>query len=108
MRGSEMARRSIHTRRGLVVLLAVIEVAGLGVGGVFAASSADWPSYLHDNAHSSNTSAAANITPSRAQILRTKWTFVGDAPTQNNQPPNKFYSSPTVYDGTVYIGNNTG
>jgi outer membrane protein assembly factor BamB len=103
-----MAGKRIHTRRGIVVLLAVLGVAGLGVGGVFAASSADWPSYLHDSTHSSSTSAAPNITPSSAQTLRNTWTFVGDSPTQGNQPPNKFYSSPTVYEGTVYIGANTG
>ena len=103
-----MATRRIHTRRGILVLVTVLGLAGLGMGGVFAASTNDWPSYLHDNEHSSSTTAAANITPAAAQILRLGWTFTGSGPTQSGQPPNKFYSSPTVYDGTVYIGSNTG
>lgn len=103
-----MARTGIHTRRGVVVLLVVLGLASLGIGGVFAASSTDWPSYLHDNQHSSSTSAAANITPAAAQVLRRTWTFVGDPKSQAGQPPNKFYSSPTVFNGTVFIGSNTG
>lgn len=77
------------------------------VGSVLASATNNWPTYLYGGEHSSD-SAASNITASTAQILKSAWNFSADSPTQTGQPPRQFFSSPTVYNGTVYIGANTG
>jgi len=72
-----------------------------------AAQGADWPQYLFDNGHSSNNKLATAITPSNASTLVEDWSFIDPQPT-GNQPNAGFYSSPTVFNGVVYIGSNTG
>jgi outer membrane protein assembly factor BamB len=69
---------------------------------------ANWPSYLGGARHSSFSPAERVITVAGAKRLVLKWHFVGDPPTFKNQPPPGYQSSPTVYDGAVYIGSATG
>ncbi len=101
------ARLTQRLRRG-TVLVAVTALLLVGaVGAVVGATTHNWTSYLLDGGHSSS-SEATNVTPSSAQTLKRLWNFDPDSPSQAGQPPKRFYASPTVYDGTVYIGANTG
>ena len=80
---------------------------------VFAAtiatsSAQDWPQYLFDNGHSSHNPLATAITPANAASLVEHWTFTDPQPTLTGQPAASLYSSPTVFQGVVYIGSNTG
>jgi outer membrane protein assembly factor BamB len=68
----------------------------------------NWPAYLGGSLHSSVNRVERAITPASAKRLVLKWHFVGDPPTLRNQPPPGYQSSPTVYDGAVYIGSTTG
>jgi outer membrane protein assembly factor BamB len=71
-------------------------------------ADSNWPAYLGGSLHSSVNAAERVITPASAKRLVLKWHFVGDPPTLRNQPPAGYQSSPTVYDGAVYIGSATG
>lgn len=80
---------------------------------VFAAMVAtsvaqDWPGYLFDNGHSSHNTLATAITPANASTLVEDWSFTDPPPTMEGQPSASLYSSPTVVNGVVYIGSNTG
>jgi len=67
--------------------------------GANAISSQDWAAYLNGPLHSSYTPAETAITPASAHRLVRKWhDFAGSA----------YYASPTVVDGAVYIGADTG
>jgi len=90
-----------------VVVATTVVILAAAVGTVVGASTNNWPSYLFNSEHSSSTSATS-ITPAAAQILRRAWQFTADSPSVTGQPPRKFYSSPTVYNGIVYVGANTG
>src|SRR5438094_7753359 len=67
----------------------------------------DWPGYLFDNGHSSHNALATAITPANASTLVEDWSFIDPQPGPG-QPAAGFYSSPTVVNGVVYIGSNTG
>jgi outer membrane protein assembly factor BamB len=71
-------------------------------------STANWPAYLGGSLHSSFNRAERTITPAAAKRLVLKWHFVGVLPTMRNQPPPGYQSSPTVYDGAIFIGSATG
>jgi outer membrane protein assembly factor BamB len=73
-----------------------------------AAQSSDWPGYLFDNGHSSYNALATAITPANASTLVEDWSFTDPQPTMQGQPAASFYSTPTVSNGVVYIGSNTG
>lgn len=73
-----------------------------------AAQNSDWPGYLFDNGHSSHNALATAITPANASTLVADWTFVDPQPTIQGQPVAGLYSNPTVFEGVVYIGSNTG
>ena len=68
----------------------------------------DWPGYLFDNGHSSRNPLATAITPANASTLVEHWSFVDPQPTITGQPNASLYASPTVVNGVVYIGSNTG
>jgi outer membrane protein assembly factor BamB len=90
------------------LLLGVAALVGFVVTASAAASRlTDWPGYLLNAGHSS-ASAAAVITPSNAGTLRAAWSFTAAGPTMTGQPSRGFFSSPTVADGRVFIGANTG
>jgi outer membrane protein assembly factor BamB len=73
-----------------------------------AASTANWPAYLHGPAHSSFSPGQRTITPSNVGRLVVKWRFQGGPPPVLGQPRRGFLSSPTVADGAIYIGSVTG
>ena len=66
---------------------------------------ANWTQYLFSAGHSSRNAAATAITPANAQKVTQAWKFV---------PPTApaglagFLSSPTVYNGVIYIGARNG
>jgi outer membrane protein assembly factor BamB len=96
-------------RVGLAGLLAVVVSTVLGVAQqASAVSPADWPAYLDGAAHSSFNAADTTITPGNVAALGKKWQFKGDPATMPGQPGPGLFSSPTVADGAVYIGANTG
>lgn len=67
----------------------------------------DWPGYLFDNGHSSHNALATAITPANAATLVEAWSFNDPQPLPG-QPAAGLYSSPTVVNGVVFIGSNTG
>ena len=84
--------------------LAMVAAQGQPAG---AATFINWPGYLYGPSHSSFSPATA-ITPSNAANLKRVWNWRCPAPTITGQPSAGFVASPTVYNGTVYIGCNTG
>jgi outer membrane protein assembly factor BamB len=65
----------------------------------------NWPQYLFSPRHASDNVAAATITPSNAAGLKAQWTF---KPPSAPSGLNGFFSSPTVYNGVIYIGARNG
>ena len=91
--------------RWVACLLAVLAV-GIALGLValavpiergVAASSSDWPAYLAGPSHPS-VSGSTSITTANAAALHLAW----------NRSVGGLNASPTVYNGVVYIGNNSG
>ena len=68
----------------------------------------NWPGYLHGPQHSSMNAAATAITPVTAATLTKAWTWIPPGPTMQGQPGNALFASPTVVNGRVYEGVNTG
>jgi outer membrane protein assembly factor BamB len=99
-----MRRRRTSTRASVFVL-------GLSVCALvltLTAGASNWPAYLFGSTHQSFAPEAKQITPSNAATLVRAWRFVADPPTQTGQPKGRFYASPTVYNGRIYVGANTG
>ena len=67
-----------------------------------------WPAYLLGVRHSSTTTEPATITLSNAGSLKAAWMFQEQPPTGNRQPQGGFSASPTVADGMIFIGSQTG
>lgn len=67
--------------------------------------AANWAQYLFSPHHTSYNSSAAAITAVNAPHIRRAWTFV---PPLAPAGLSGFYSSPTVYDGVVYVGARNG
>ncbi|MBA3963617.1 MAG: PQQ-binding-like beta-propeller repeat protein [Chthoniobacterales bacterium] len=96
-------------KRSLPHLIAVaLTPVFLATLATAAAQSSDWNGYLHDPAHSSHNARATAITQANATTLVPDWTFVDPQPTLQGQPVASLYSTPTVSNGVVYIGSNTG
>jgi outer membrane protein assembly factor BamB len=77
--------------------------AGLAVTPAQAQGTADWPAYLHDTGHSSYNAAATSIGTGNVAHLQLVWQWF--------EPPmagQTFHASPTVVNGVVYIGSETG
>ncbi len=97
----------------------LIVAVALGAGAVAAAASipvadavarrafVNWPAYLHGNAHSSDSGGAKAITPASVAGLKRAWTWKPAGPTMAGQPSG-LLASPTVVNGRIYIGANTG
>jgi outer membrane protein assembly factor BamB len=90
--------------------------AALGIGiAIFAAQTSgggaqtfiNWSGYLGGAAHASSSAATA-ITPANAANLKRVWNWRCAAPTVTGQPAAGFVASPSVFNGTIYIGCNTG
>ena len=89
------------------IIIVALTAAFAAAIATSAAQSSDWPGYLFDNGHSSHNALATAITPANASTLVEDWSFI-DPPPAPGQPAAGFYSSPTVVNGVVYIGSNTG
>ena len=94
----------------LAALLAVVGLSGSAHASPpakAATSFVNWSSYLNGPGHSSDNAAATVITPANASALTHDWTWAPPAPTNPGQPAG-LEASPTVVNGVVYIGANTG
>jgi outer membrane protein assembly factor BamB len=105
-------RRAGCTRASLVGVLVIALMEGAGGLGQAAraapapsaasasrSSSTDWPAYLDGPAHYSYSRYETAITPADARDLVQKWRFLQSE---------GFFASPTVADGAVFIGADTG
>jgi len=91
----------------VTVAASAAEAAPLAASRPASAGFINWPGYLYEASHSSESPATA-ITPSTVAHLRRKWSWKSPGGTVTGQPGGKFTSSPTVYNGLVYIGSNNG
>jgi outer membrane protein assembly factor BamB len=80
--------------------------AGTLLAATTSGTSINWPAYLNGPTHSSYQAAATAITPTNAASLTPAWTWVPGAPPKPDLTG--LISSPTVFDGVVYIGANNG
>jgi outer membrane protein assembly factor BamB len=102
--------------RAVTAAAAVALLAATAIPAAASASAAahpdqsyiNWPGYLNGVQHSSYNAAATSITTTSATSLVKAWTWHGAAATMTGQPGPSIYSSPTVYDGVIYIGTDTG
>jgi PKD repeat protein/outer membrane protein assembly factor BamB len=90
-------------------IAAALSLAALGLSASEAATSpVNWPGYLFGPTHSSYNAAATTFTPGNsAATMIHDWTWTPPAPTQTGQPSG-LDASPTVVNGVVYIGAETG
>jgi outer membrane protein assembly factor BamB len=96
-----MKRSARHAGRPVTVAIAALAGAAL-ISAVLPASASTakgWPAYLNGPMHWSYNAAEKTITPASASALVRKW---------HHAPGQQFNSSPTVADGAVFIGSNTG
>src|SRR3954468_17386213 len=68
----------------------------------------DWSAYRHDAGHSSFAATERAITPRNVAALGQVWRWHAHKSTQPGQPPALHYASPTVADGAVFLGSNSG
>lgn len=78
----------------------------LGAGNAAGQTDVNWPGYLYSSSHSSDNLSATSITPANAAQLKVAWKFV--PPIGPVGALRGFLSSPTVYDGVIYIGARNG
>jgi outer membrane protein assembly factor BamB len=74
---------------------------------VSRAAFINWPAYLNGPNHSSDNAGATAISPKTAAGLIRAWTWKPASPTMPGQPWGLF-ASPTVFNGRIYIGADTG
>jgi len=74
--------------------------------GADAATQTDWPAYLNGARHSSFNPTATTLTPANADNLVRVLHW--QDPSVIGLPPAGLFASPTVVDGVIYIGSNTG
>jgi outer membrane protein assembly factor BamB len=91
-----------------IIIVALTTAFAATIPTLSAQVTGDWNAYLFDNGHSSHNALATAITPGNASSLVEDWSFIDPQPTIQGQPDAGFYSSPTVVNGVVYIGSNTG
>lgn len=91
----------------LLALCCLLSLACLpGTTDARGSAYVNWPQYLYSAAHSSDNTAATTINTASASTLSRVWQFIpAQAPVGGLIG---FYSSPTVYDGVVYIGARNG
>lgn len=98
------SRRRMGLTAALTLTVLTLGVAPSGT----AATYINWAAYLHDSAHSSQNAQATAITVTNAAGLRSAWHWKPAPATMAGQPGSQLLSSPTVYNGRIYIGANTG
>jgi outer membrane protein assembly factor BamB len=89
-----------------VGLAGALFTGALGTGSAGATSFVNWAGYLYSPDHTSDNLAATTITPANAASLKILWKFKPSAAPISGL--GGFYSSPTVYNGVVYIGARNG
>jgi outer membrane protein assembly factor BamB len=82
----------------------VLATGLLGATGAGGATFTNWPQYLYSPGHTSANTVANVITPANAARLKLAWKFVPS----NSAGRAGFLSSPTVYNGVIYIGARNG
>src|SRR5205085_10622985 len=88
--------------------LSAAAVLGIGAPSPAAfATGASWPAFLHGPVHSSFNPGATTITPANAGTLAPVLQWQAPPP-QPGEPFTALFASPTVKNGVVYIGSNTG
>ncbi len=93
----------------MVALAAALPImAPATVSAATSGNTADWTGFLNNPAHWSYAASENAITPVTAPALVQKWHFLGPAGNMPGQPPPGYFASPTVADGAVFIGSNTG
>jgi polyvinyl alcohol dehydrogenase (cytochrome) len=91
-----------------IVLLCVVAALAVPGASTRAATFINWPGFLFRPTHTSTSNSATAITPANANSLVHAWTWHGAKPTMTGQPAPTLAASPTVFNGVVYIGANTG
>jgi outer membrane protein assembly factor BamB len=94
--------------RGFLLTPLALAIAFIGTMKTSAQETSDWPTYLQGPEHSSYNQLATAITPANASTLVQNWSFADRPPTHTGQPGVGFNASPTVNNGVIYIGSNTG
>jgi outer membrane protein assembly factor BamB len=110
--GPVSTRLSPSGRRWFVSAILLVGVTGASLGAAQAGAAhartstsvgrvatTDWPAYLDGPSHDSFNAGDGTITPANASALKQKWSFTTG---------NGYFSSPTVFDGAVFIGANNG
>jgi outer membrane protein assembly factor BamB len=99
----------MRTKRRILIGLALAGVGTVVLAtGTGAVTPTDWIGYLHSTSHDSDNQADTSITAANASRLVQAWTWRGDAATMPGQPNGGVFSSPTVANGSIYIGANNG
>jgi hypothetical protein len=98
-----MARRWLGLTAVVCMAFAVIAE---GVPHAAGAGFVNWPAYLYGPGHASFNGGAATITPANASNLTR--TRIWQPPAIAGRPPAILQASPTVFNGRIYIGSNTG
>ena len=96
-----MRRWRLFASAGIAGVLAAGLLGAAGAGG---ATFTNWPQYLYSPGHTSANTVANVITPANAASLTLAWNFV---PSTSGARAG-FLSSPTVYNGVIYIGARNG
>jgi outer membrane protein assembly factor BamB len=96
-------RRARFVAKLAAAFMLVVAWAGLAAAAAQAQGTTDWPAYLLDTGHSSYNAAATSIGTGNAASLQRVWQF-----TQSSGTNRIFRASPTVVNGVVYIGSETG
>jgi outer membrane protein assembly factor BamB len=78
---------------------------GVAASPANAQTFVNWTRYLFSSQHTSTNGAAKSITPANAATVSKVWTF---KPPPGSSGLAGFWSSPTVYNGVVYIGARNG
>jgi outer membrane protein assembly factor BamB len=86
----------------LAMLLAASATVASGLPAA-AAGSSDWTSYLFNADHSSFNSAATSIATGNLDHLQPVWNWLQPKSSNSN-----IWASPTVYNGVVYLGVESG
>jgi polyvinyl alcohol dehydrogenase (cytochrome) len=103
-----MRRNRLAMLLTVAAALAAPVTVTAGAGAAGAATFVNWPGYLLGPAHTSDNQAATAITPATVPALTQAWKWVPAKPTMTGQPGPGLYASPTVFNGQIYIGANTG
>jgi outer membrane protein assembly factor BamB len=105
-------RRSLRVACSCTLAVAVLAItASLNIPALAGSATTtfiNWPAYLFGSTHHSDNSAAVTITPATAPALTRVWSWKPAAPTMTGQPGPTLFASPTVFNGHVFIGANTG